>query len=127
MTAKDIVKFWRDGADDAFKTAQKLIEAKRFHHALFFCHLALEKILKAVCVAKTGKVAPPVHSLLLLVEKADIKINQDKRDQLREINTFNIEARYDDYKLKFYQKATEKFANEWFTKTKELLVWLKKN
>ena len=43
MSAQDVAKYWREGADDALATAQALMDAKRYHHALFFCHLALEK------------------------------------------------------------------------------------
>ena len=99
--------------------------AERYHHALFFCHLAVEKMLKSVYVTKIGNVPPPLHNLLLLTDKAKIKLPEATLEQLREINTFNVEARYDDYKLKFYKKATKDFSEKWFSVTKKLLLWLK--
>ncbi len=37
-----------------------------------------------------------------------------------EITTFNISARYDDYKFKFYKKATREFTDKWLKIGKEL-------
>ncbi|HCS78698.1 TPA: DNA-binding protein [Patescibacteria group bacterium] len=125
MTAQDVVEFWLAGANDALKTAEELMIAERYHHALFFCHLAVEKMLKSVYVTKIGNVPPPLHNLLLLTDKAKIKLPEATLEQLREINTFNVEARYDDYKLKFYKKATKDFSEKWFSVTKKLLLWLK--
>lgn len=48
MTAQDAAKYWCEGADDALATAQSLMDAKRYHHALFFCHLAIEKIMRSI-------------------------------------------------------------------------------
>lgn len=110
---------------DAFATVQSLMTAKRYHHALFFCHLTIEKGLKAVFVKKTGKVVPPIHNLLLLAAQAGITLSSSQREQLLEINTFNIEARYDDYKRQFYKKATAEFTKEWITHTQNIHLWLK--
>lgn len=126
MTPQDVQKYWQEGADDAFDTAGELIKSKKYHHALIFCHLALEKILKSVYVNKEKSVPPVTHNLLLIADKAEINLTSDFREQLREINNFNIEARYDDYKLKFYKKATKEFTLKWFENTKNLIVWLQK-
>lgn len=69
----------------------------------------------------------PIHGLLRLAEVAGVSLSHEQREQLREINTFNVEARYDDYKLKFYKKATKKYAEMWFSITKILLLWFKQN
>jgi len=126
MNAADVAQFWLAGGKDALETAQTLMAAKKYHHALFFCHLAFEKLLKSKFVKNTNAVPPPLHNLLQLAEKAGLVLTQPQKENLREINRFNIEARYDDYKLKFYKKATPEFANRWFTITKELFsLWEK--
>jgi len=41
------------------ETAQIIFDSgKNYHHCLFFCHLILEKALKANVVKATGKIPP---------------------------------------------------------------------
>ncbi len=44
------VKYWLSGARYDIKTAVTLLMGKRYPYALFFGHLALEKVLKALVV-----------------------------------------------------------------------------
>ena len=52
------VKYWIDSAAYDLETGRSLLEAKRFPYALFFAHLALEKVLKALAVKATQTHAP---------------------------------------------------------------------
>lgn len=125
-TKNEIVKFWRDRAKDDRITARALLEAKRYSASLFFVHLSIEKILKALVIGKTGKAAPFTHDLLSLAEATKIELSEDQKKLLREINTFNIAARYDDYKLEFYKKATKSYAEKYFKSADKLYLWLEK-
>jgi HEPN domain-containing protein len=118
------IKYWQKASKQDFGTAQILYANKKYHHALFFCHLSIEKALKAVIIAKTKKAPPFVHDLLRLAEKSTLTLSEDVKGGLLEITTFNIQARYDDYKLSFYKKATRPFTLKYFNKTKEILEWL---
>ena len=42
-----------------------------------------------------------------------------------QITTFNIATRYNDYKRNFYKMCDYKFAKEWLSIGKEMLIWLK--
>ena len=120
MTAVDIIKYWRDSAADAFDTSEKLFSVGKYQHCLFFLHLALEKVIKAVYIQKKAEAAPPIHDLVRLSERAEIQIGIEEKEDLAEISTFNIAARYDDYKLQFYKKATFEYTTGWFGKSKKL-------
>lgn len=120
MTQEESVKIWLDGADDALDTADKLFENGKYHHALFFLHLALEKILKAIYAQNKSESPPPIHDLVRLAEKSNLKLGEKQNLQLAEISTFNVSARYDDYKLRFYKKATLEYSTEWRGIGKEL-------
>ena len=48
-----------------------------------------------------------------MAELAEFPINKKVLEQLREITSYNIEARYDDYKLSFYKKATKEYTSKW--------------
>ena len=126
MTERDLEKYWRDTAKDSLDTAEGLFKLKRYHHALFFCHLSLEKILKGLVFVKTGQHALPIHDLVKLSHQAKLPLNNSQIDELSEIATFNVAARYDNIKRDFYHKATEDFATVWLNKTKEIFLWLTK-
>ena len=118
--------YWETGSEDDLDSAHKLFEGKKYHHALFFLHLALEKILKAIYVKKKNEPPPPIHDLVRLTEKSSLSISEEMTLQLAEISTYNIAARYDDYKMRFYKKATHEYAQKWMKVGGTLLDVLKK-
>jgi HEPN domain-containing protein len=107
--------------------ARRFCRGGNYSHALFFCHLCIEKMLKAVIVKKTNSAPPFVHDLVRLAEKAGIVLDDKNKTDLSEISTFNIAARYDDYKLQFAKKATKVFSAKYIKCTGGLLVWLQKH
>lgn len=121
MTAKEAAIFWREGANDALDSAQKLFDSKKYHHALFFCHLAAEKALKARYIEEKRELPPYTHDLVLIASKLDVSFNSDQRKELAEINTFNIAARYQEDRLDLYQKATPAYAADWIKRTNLIL------
>lgn len=124
MTEKDVVDYWIKSAKEDFLTAETLFLAKRNLACLFFCHLALEKILKALYVSQKHTAPPLIHDLVKLAESFALNTN-DFTDDLREISRFNIAARYDDYKFSMYKTATNEFTKKYYAKTKEIYQWLK--
>jgi protoporphyrinogen oxidase len=69
--------------------------------------------------------SPSIHNLLRLAEKAELSLTDDIKKQLVTITAFNINARYDDYKMSFKKKCTTKFTVDWIDKLKELRRWIK--
>ena len=63
------IDYWVNGAVEDLESAEILIERKRMLHGLFFCHLVIEKILKAHVVKISNEVAPRTHNLMHLLEK----------------------------------------------------------
>lgn len=114
------------GAKEDYKSAQGLFSLGRYNHALFFCHLTIEKMLKALAVKNTGTPAPYDHNLLKLTELTGLQFNKEQLDIIDEINTFNIKGRYDDYKFEFYKKATKEYAEEYLIAVDNLFLWLQK-
>lgn len=45
---KKIVKAWIKSSDEDLNTAQGLFQLERYSGCLFFCHLSIEKIIKAI-------------------------------------------------------------------------------
>lgn len=63
MSQDQQVEYWVKSANEDVLTADSLFSTKRFLPCLFYCHLFIEKIVKALVVKKTGKPAPYGHKL----------------------------------------------------------------
>jgi len=118
------IKYWLDSAVYDLDTGRSLLETKRFPYALFFAHLSLEKILKAIVVKSTKEHAPFTHSLTFLASKSKMDIPESIVDKLAEYTEFHIETRYPDEKKDFYKKCTEEFAYQKFGEMEEIYRWL---
>lgn len=125
MNIDELIRYWTKSAAEDLKTAKSLFSVKRYHHCLFFCHLSIEKILKALIIQRINKPAPYGHNLLRLAELSGIKFSPEDLDILDETTSFNLEARYNDYKFKFYKKADRKYTQRYFKILKEMYLWLK--
>lgn len=121
-----LIKYWSESSDEDFDTMITMYESKKFNWSLFVGHLVIEKLLKALYV-KTNKDYPPfIHNLLRLAEKCDMELTEEQKIFLATVTAFNINARYDDYKMSFQQKCTPEFTATWIEKLKINREWIKK-
>lgn len=72
------IEYWRDQAVSDMETAEILIEKKKLLHGLFFCHLVIEKILKAHYVKTKKGVPPKTHQLNYLAKNSDLVFSPDQ-------------------------------------------------
>jgi HEPN domain-containing protein len=122
---KKTIIYWCKGADYDLETAESLFESGRYPYALFFGHLALEKLFKALVVKKAKEHAPYTHSLPLLASLLSIKIPEDINKKLDKFMEFHFEARYPEEQKNFYRKCTKRFAEKGLQEIKEVYKWLK--
>ena len=101
---------------------------KNGHYAwsLFLGHLVLEKLVKAVYVKHVDANIPFTHDLTKLAGKAGLRLTEEQKDFLDAVTTFNIKARYPDYKGRFYRKATKRFTDNYLEQIKDFKKWLVK-
>ena len=118
------IEYWLEGAMYDLETGRSLLQSKRYPYALFLGHMAIEKALKALVVKETGEHAPYTHSLIMLIKKTNIQINEDIINKLAEYTEFNIEARYPDENKAFYEKCTEKYTVSKFAEMEDFFQWL---
>jgi len=121
MPTQHIVKSY----DEDLGVTDHLFEKKDYSYALFFGHLAVEKILKSLYVGNKREHAPPIHNLQRLANLTGISLDEDKTEKLILISSFNIEARYPDVKRSFREKCTKEFTLEQVRIIKEIYNWLK--
>lgn len=113
---KKIINYWKKTAECDHRVMNSLFKSKEYYGCLFFGHIVLEKILKALAVKKTKQQAPYTHDLVMLEEIAKIELSKEEVKLLKEVNAFNLNARYPDYKLKFYKLCTKEFTKDYLNK-----------
>jgi HEPN domain-containing protein len=112
MEKENKVKIWRESAKRNSSDARDFLKSKHFDWCLFVWGLALEKIIKSQIVEIDEEV-PLIHNLVTLCKIAKIKLSEDDKMKLSEINTYNIEARYEEIKSALYRKATKDYTQKW--------------
>jgi len=125
MGKQQIIDYWLTGAEQATVMAHESYENKHSDWAFFFWHLAIEKLIKGI-LTKQNITPPPIHNLIELLKKSNIPLDSTRIEQLGEIGTYNINARYDNLKQEFYHKVMETtYHKKWFPICKEIYKWLK--
>lgn len=124
MDKEIFINYWIDTANRDNNTMLNLFKSNDYHWSLFMGHLVIEKLIKAVYVKNIDSNPPRTHDLLRLSEKAHIETTEQQKDLLDLITTFNINARYPDYKQSFYKKCDYDFTLTNIKKIEEMRVWL---
>jgi hypothetical protein len=60
-----------------------------------------------------------------LAKLIEIEITEEYSDWLDEITSFNLNARYDDYKKEFYALCTPEYSKHWMENIEILRKWIK--
>ena len=115
------IDYWRTGATDDWRVAQRLVAENETLHGLFFVHLTREKLLKAHVCKATKELAPRIHNLLRLAEFGNIILSSEQKDFLEKINLYNLEGRYPD--MDFPVPSRER-ATQYLKQAKEITEWL---
>ena len=125
MNKNDALTYWIASSDRDYQAMIHLHEKGDYTWSLFVGHLVVEKLLKACYVFNIDLVPPFTHDLVRLSEKAGISLSEDQKDLLDTISTFNISARYDDYRSTFHRKCTRDFTGKWIHEIEGVRLWLK--
>ena len=120
-----IVNHWIETSDEDFNTMLTLYNSKSFGWSLFLGHISTEKLLKALYVKRFREHAPFTHNLYRLGELIGLEMSDEYSDWFDEITSFNLNARYDDYKKEFYKLCTSDYTQNWIEKIKTIRTWIK--
>ena len=120
------VAYWIELSDYDIKTAEAMLQSKRYLYVGFMAHQAIEKILKAYFVDVKGETAPFSHSLSFLAKESDIYKNfsEEQKDFIDLLEPMNIEARYPTNKEQLMRSLTEKRCAEILNNAQELQRWI---
>lgn len=120
VTPSEIVTHWQNGARSALRMAKLARDAGEFEHALFNCHLAVEKALKALYLLQHGEDHPKTHDLERLSHELSVALSSDQHDWLVDLTEFVIDARYAD-PVWAVEQATRENADRWIDRAERLL------
>jgi HEPN domain-containing protein len=121
MTKNDHIEFWTQLAKEDWDYALFAKQAGRNIPSLFFFHLSIEKLLKALWVKANISDTPPfTHDLKKIAGETEIVFSAEMLDELSIVNDWNIEARYPDFKRRLYNTANADYMNHHFPKLNAL-------
>ena len=127
MTQEEKVQYWLDIANYDLETAEDLYKSKRWLYVAFMCHQVIEKTLKAYWSAKREDIPPYIHNHKRLAEGCGLyeQFSEEHKDFINAISTYNIQARYPEYKEQLARVLTASTCRYVIDTTKELQSWIK--
>ena len=110
------------GAEEDLAAAQTLLTHAHLRFALFAAHLAVEKALKAHVIRQTHTMPPKIHNLIRLARIAQIQLDPQREQALRELLAYQLAGRYQDAVTAPIDPTT---ARSDLNTVRELVQWLK--
>jgi len=126
LTKEKVVNYWKKSAQKDRRVVKDMLNSKHNDWALFVWHLTIEKLLKGLLVKGEREVIFTHNLFRLATELEKLNFPDKYLDWLKEITTFNLEARYSSYKFEFYKKATDGYTKKWDSRCEEIYQWLLK-
>ena len=124
-TKKEHINFWLIQADDDWTAVDTLFNGRNYLQSLFFAHLVIEKICKALWIKHNeGNIPPRTHNLIHLLSTTSIELNDDKSEFMLSLNRFQLEGRYPDYLTKMHSICNESFTSTMIDETDKLRLWI---
>jgi HEPN domain-containing protein len=127
MTNDEKVQYWIDLSDEDVKTAEVMLNGKRYLYVGFMCHQVIEKIFKAAYAKQKEETPPFTHGLRYLAEKGNFweRCSDEQQKFIIRLDPFNVRARYPDYKNSLAKELTDTVCTELLEQSKILQQWIK--
>jgi len=110
LTKQEHIEYWVTGSDDSWESASVLMNSNHYSMAVFCFHLSIEKFLKAIWIKNNQSNTPPrIHNLIYLHDGAKLNLDEESKDFLKIINTWNQEGRYQEYINKLHKAISREF------------------
>lgn len=117
------IEYWQRTAESDVETASILISSGKFIEGLFFCHLCIEKIIKALVVKQIQDIPPRSHDLFYLINLAKLDFTEHQSEFMQILMKYQLEGRYPEHYPKI--PSVEKI-NEYLCQTKDLYQCFRK-
>lgn len=121
------VENWHRSSQYDFEAAGGMLSTSHYVYVVFLCHLAIEKMLKAVIAQQTRKAPPKTHNLRLLLDKAQLRPPNDMLTFISELTEASVATRYPlDFEAAS-ESYTKTVAENCLSRTEEVLEWTEKS
>ena len=118
---------WLVQVDYDLATAEHMLHAGRYIYVVFMCHLALEKMLKALVTEETQMLPPRTHNLIDLAQQGKLNLSQAQRDFLGKINNASIATRYPADLAQLVAQYSALVVRDYLEQTQEIITWLRQD
>lgn len=117
---------WLRGSDYDLESARQMLLSKRYLYVVFLCHLALEKMLKALVSEAAEAPAPRSHDLIYLVKRSGIVPDSGRMQFIGLLNNASTATRYPEDMERAINDYPVDVAEDYLRKTEDVISWLKK-
>ncbi len=112
MTKEEHITHWLTTSEDDELSMLSLFKDGRYTHSLFFGHLYLEKICKALWIKNNiGNTPPFIHNLVKLLNGINTGLSSDDILFLNKLNEYQLSGRYPDYTFLLQNKQIKHLQN----------------
>jgi HEPN domain-containing protein len=127
LKKNEYIEYWLLSAEEDAATMNYLFRGKRYVHSLFFGHLYLEKICKALWIKNNKDSYPPkIHNLLAIINQSGISLDDEQLLFLLKLNQYQIEGRYPDDIKKLYAITDKKTTENYILNINKIAICLQK-
>ena len=110
MTKQDHIAHWVNGAAQNWLDVGKMFGAGSYVPCLFWAHLTIEKLAKALWIKdNTGSTPPFTHNISKLLADTSFPLTPAQATFIQQLNTFQLEGRYESYTTTLQQVANQTF------------------
>jgi len=125
MTKQQHIDYWINTAEKDWTSVDILFKGKQYLQSLFWAHLVLEKLAKALWVKNHEENIPPkIHNIVFLLEQSNVNLGEEMMNFVKKFNEFQLSGRYPDYTNNLYKRCTKEFTYEQLKKVKEIRTCL---
>jgi HEPN domain-containing protein len=123
-----VVRNWAATANYDLRTAEAMYKAGRYLYVVFMCHLAIEKMLKAILAQQYPEDVPPkIHNLIHLAQKTEMTLPDNLKDFFQRIDNVSVATRYPEDLRTLSKEFNQDTAKRILTETKRMIRWLKQH
>jgi HEPN domain-containing protein len=116
---------WFLQSDYDFQTAKIMRRNGRNFYAVFMCHMAMEKALKAVFFKLKSEVPPKTHNLLWFLKNSGLQAPEAVGGFISKLSEANTATRYPDELEDLVSLYNDTVTDDIIKKTGEALTWIK--
>ena len=127
MTTEEHINSLIAEASQDLGASEALAKAGYYAHSLFFAHLILEKICKAIWMKHKNSINYPyTHNLIKLIKETNIILTDEQVQFYSDMNLFQTKGRYPDTLHAIEKTITIDTYNKFSGQLKTEIEWLTK-